>query len=379
MGRAVEKLQLTREAEKLELDRKRTLADLDTEKSRISTIIESLPTGVVVTNARGQVVLMNPAFLRHLGFDPETKPGDQLEAYIPDQQICSLVQDLSRGRQTDPDESPTCEFTPQNGKHLLARGRSVMGEENECLGAVLILVDITTVKVLDQLKSEFVAKVSHELRSPLSTIHEQLALVLREHVSNGFKDDQHIIARAKEKTQGLISLIGDLLDLSRIEAGIICQEPKPVRIEELLSSITDFLASKARSKDQSLILDIQEKPLPPIMADPIALESVFGNLITNAINYTPKGGEIRIMAELVDGQKMSVAVKDNGFGIEAAHLNKIFDKFFRIKNDKTRYITGTGLGLSIVKGLLDSLNGSISVQSAPNKGSTFKVLLPVQG
>jgi signal transduction histidine kinase len=223
-----------------------------------------------------------------------------------------------------------------------------------------------------------VAKVSHELRSPLSTIHEQLALVLRDHVGNGFEDDQHILARAKEKTQGLISLIGDLLDLSRIEAGIICQEPKPVRIEKLLGNITDFLASKARGKDQALILDIRENFLPPVMADPIALESVFGNLITNAINYTPQGGEIRIMAELVDGKKMSVAVQDNGFGMEAAHLDKIFDKFFRIKNDKTRYITGTGLGLSIVKGLLDSLNGSISVQSAPDRGSTFKVLLPVQ-
>ena len=377
--RAIEKLQLTREAEKLELERKRTLVDLDTEKSRISTIIESLPNGVVVTNAQGQVVLMNPAFLRHLGLAPETKPGDQIEAYVSDREICNLVRDLSHGRQTDPDESPTCEFPQQNGKHLLARGRPVMGEENECLGAVLILVDITTVKVLDQLKSEFVAKVSHELRSPLSTIHEQLALVLKDHVGDGSEDDQHILARAKEKTQGLISLIGDLLDLSRIEAGIICQEPKPVRIEELLKSITEFLESKARNNDQSLILDIQANSLPPIMADPIALESVFGNLITNAINYTPRGGEIRIMAELVDGNNMSVAIIDNGFGMEEDHLNKIFDKFFRIKNDKTRYITGTGLGLSIVKGLLENLNGSISVQSAPNKGSTFKVLLPVQG
>lgn len=379
VGRAMEKLQLTREAEEFELERKRTLVDLDTEKSRISTIIESLPNGVVVTNAQGQVVLMNPAFRRHLGLDPETKPGEQVETYISDQEICSLVRDLSQGRQTDPDESPTCEFPQQNGKHLLARGRSIMGEENECLGAVLILVDITTVKVLDQLKSEFVAKVSHELRSPLSTIHEQLALVLRDHVGNGFEDDQHILARAKEKTQGLISLIGDLLDLSRIEAGIICHEPKPVRIEKLLRNITDFLESKARNKDQALILDIRDNSLPPVMADPIALESVFGNLITNAINYTPQGGEIRIMAELDDGKKMSVAVQDNGFGMEAAQLDKIFDKFFRIKNDKTRYITGTGLGLSIVKGLLEGLNGSITVQSAPDKGSTFKVLLPVQG
>ena len=113
-----------------------------------------------------------------------------------------------------------------------------------------------------------------------------------------------------------------------------------------------------------------------ISADPVALESIFGNLITNAINYTQEGGEIRVQADLA-GVNVRVKVTDNGFGIEGRHLEKIFEKFFRVKNEKTRYITGTGLGLPIVKELVTSMGGFIEVESTPGKGSTFTVLLPV--
>jgi signal transduction histidine kinase len=230
-------------------------------------------------------------------------------------------------------------------------------------------------KVLDQLKSEFVAKVSHELRSPLSTIHEQLAVVIRDIVGGVSEQDQFILARAKEKTHGLIALIGDLLDLSRIEDGSICHEAKSVRLDESLSMIVDFLKTRAESKNQTLILKLPKDPLPKIIADPFALESIFGNLITNAIKYTQNGGKIKIDVEMA-GINVRVAVTDNGFGITDKYLDKIFERFFRIKDDKTRYITGTGLGLPIVKELLDTMGGHIDVESRPGKGSTFTVLLP---
>jgi signal transduction histidine kinase len=223
-----------------------------------------------------------------------------------------------------------------------------------------------------------VAKVSHELRSPLSTIHEQLALVLSDLIGQVSESDTHLLSRAKEKTKGLISLIGDLLDISRIEAGAVCQEIKPVQLEELLGNIVDFMQARAQAKNQRLSLDATGSPLPQIKADPLALESIFGNLIANAINYTPDGGSILVEIEMC-GINLGVRIKDNGFGMEARHLEKIFERFYRIKTDKTRFITGTGLGLPIVKGLIDSLGGRISVESAPDKGSTFTVLLPVSG
>jgi two-component system phosphate regulon sensor histidine kinase PhoR len=376
VNRAREKIWLKREAVTLEAERRRTLADLGTEKSRIHTIIDSLPNGIVVTNADGQVVLMNPAFCRLLDLDENTTTGGQISAYIPDEGLCRLIMEISTGCHVDFDDIPTYDFSIGDDRFLMARGRPVLSERNACLGAVVTVIDITNMKVLDRLKSEFVAKVSHELRSPLSTIHEQLALVLNDLMGQLSESEEHLLARAKEKTQGLISTIGDLLDLSRIESGNTCQEPKPVQLEDLLSNIVDFLGTRARTKEQTLRLERPADPLPTIKADPLALESIFGNLITNAINYTQNGGEIVVKADTT-GINLRVRVIDNGFGIETRYLDKIFDRFFRVKNDKTRFITGTGLGLPIVKGLVEALNGRIVVDSVPDKGTTFMVLLPV--
>ena len=378
VNRAMEKIRLTAETEILERERRRTLADLGTEKSRIRTIIESLPNGIVVTNSKGHVALVNPAFFRYIGLDQSDNPmGEHIEHYVKDENFCKLVMEISQGKHDDIVDVPTCEFSPTHGKFLMARGKPVLGDENECLGAVVAVEDITAMKVLDRLKSEFVAKVSHELRSPLSTIHEQIAVVLKDMAGEESNNDKLVLARAKEKTSGLISLIGDLLDLSRIETGMVYQEPKPLNIVVLLKSIVDFLDIRAKSKQQSLVLKLQEVPFPSLTIDPMAIESIFGNLITNAINYTNNGGEIIVTAETC-GENIIVSVKDNGFGIDPAYHEKIFDKFFRVKNDKTRYITGTGLGLPIVKGLLNDLGGSIRLESAPDKGSVFTVSLPVK-
>jgi len=377
VNRAWEKIHFIQNAKRLEQERNRTLSDLDTEKSRIRTIIESFPSGVVVTDPKGRVMLMNPAFRQLLGIDSALKTGNPLKDYLPDEDLCSLVLEISQGKHVDYDDIPNYEFSLPGEKYFMARGQPVLGEKKECLGAVLNIVDISAMKLLDNLKSEFVAKVSHELRSPLSTIHEQLALVIKDMVGEDFAQDHHILDRAREKTKGLISLIGDLLDLSRIEEGIICHEPQSIRLEEILKNIIEFLRTSAQKKNQSLTLVLPQDGLPELIADPIALESIFGNLITNAINYTQEGGEIIVTVDMA-GINARVRIKDNGFGIADKYLSKIFDRFYRVKDDKTRYITGTGLGLPIVKGLLDSMGGFIDVESEPAKGSVFTVLLPVK-
>jgi len=375
VNRAAEKVRLKKEAQQLALEQRRTLLDLTTEQSRIRTVIESLPNGVVVTNNDGQVALMNPAFRQVMGINADFEFGQPIDAYIKDPDLCQLIMDISKGKYIDYEDIPSYEFSLGDETYLLAEAQPVIGRKNQCLGAVVNLVDITSMKVLDRMKSEFVAKVSHELRSPLSTIHEQLAVVLNDMVEVAPKDDRNILARAKEKTHGLISLIGDLLDLSRIEEGVICTEPQPVQIDQLLEGIVQFLQAKAESKDQTLSLEAPANGLPPILADPLALESIFGNLITNAINYTPEGGEITVRMDMA-GINLRVKVVDNGFGIEEKHLDNIFKRFYRVKNEKTRFITGTGLGLPIVKELVTTLNGFIDVESVSGKGSVFTVLLP---
>lgn len=374
--RAHEKLRLTMEAEALQAERARTLIDLDMEKSRIRTIVESLPTAVVVTNTSGEVVLMNPAFLKSLDLDDSFMAGNKLASYVQNEGFCDMVLKLSRGEIDAGGEPPTYELVVSGSKYLMARGQPVLNENNECMGAVVTFANITSLKMLDQLKSEFVAKVSHELRSPLSTIHEQLAMVLKETSVHETDVDQHLIERAKEKTHGLISLIGDLLDLSRIEAGGVSHNIQSIQVVDLLKSIVDFLGIRAQSKGQTLSFEPASEELPLFSADPMALESIFGNLIANAINYSQQGADIVVKAEQA-GQYIQVQVIDNGFGIAPKYHEQIFDRFYRVKNDNTRYITGTGLGLPIVKGLVDSMNGAIKLDSDVGKGSTFTVLLPV--
>jgi len=350
-------------------------ADPEPENSRMRAIIDSLPYGVMVTDGSGRVVLINPIFNRQMDLPGDTTAGRPVADYIADRGLRSLVVEVSQGGFQDPGEIGSYEFPVGTDKYFQARCRPLKGGDRQCPGAVVTLEEITAVKVPDRLKREFVAKVSHELRSPLSTIHELLAAVLNDLVGQVPPTDAHLLSRAKEKTQGLIGLIGDLLDLSRIESGAVSEAPKSVNLAELLENIIDFLGARAAAKHQVLALDLPQQPLPAVQADPLALESIFANLITNAINYTPEKGRIAVRLAGADGG-VQVQVEDNGYGIEARHLKKIFERFYRVKTEKTRYITGTGLGLAIVKGLVDSIGGQVSVASAPYEGSTFTVWLP---
>lgn len=350
--------------------------DPEPENSRMHAIIDSLPHGVMVTDGAGRVVLINPFFIRQMDLPRDTAAGRPVADYIADTGLGSLIVEVSQGRFQEPDQIGPYEFPVGTEKYLRARCRPLKGGDRECPGAVVTLEDITATKVLDRLKREFVAKVSHELRSPLSTIHELLAAVLNDVVGQVPPTDEHLLSRAKEKTQGLIGLISDLLDLSRIESGAASEAPKPVNLEELLENVIDFLGTRAAAKQLTLDLERSPEPLPAVQADPLALESIFANLITNAINYTPENGRVTVRIA-GHGGGLRVQVMDNGFGIEARHLEKIFERFYRVKTEKTRYITGTGLGLPIVKGLVDSLGGQLSVESTPDKGSIFTVWLPV--
>lgn len=375
VGRAHERIRLAAQAEEFDRERRKTLTDLITEKSRTRTIIETLPTGVVVTNADGTVVLVNPSFFRHLGQVFDRPPGEPIDMYVQEKGFCDLVRKIAQGRIADHDEVPAYEFSPFEGKHLLARGRPIIAENGDGLGAVMTVSDISAIRALDRVKSEFVAEASHELRSPLATIHEQLALVIRDAAEGNFTEDLPILHRAQEKTYELISLVGDLLDLSRIESGTASLKPKPLSLADMLENIVGFLGTDAGKRGQRLSLELPEAPLPLVLADPFAVESVFGNLVSNAIKYTQDGGTILVHARMRDG-KVEVTVSDNGIGMEEKDLGRIFDRFYRVKSEQTRSIPGTGLGLPIVKELIGLLGGTIDVQSTPGRGSIFSVLLP---
>jgi signal transduction histidine kinase len=186
---------------------------------------------------------------------------------------------------------------------------------------------------------------------------------------------KEMLGRISEKIKGLSDLAADLLDLSRIESGLITLEKEKLQLFSLIGEQVAF--HQTRAQDKTITLTLAPVPeLPPILANKRAMEEVLANLLTNAIKYTPEGGTVSVSAS---GEKdyVHLVVKDTGFGISKENLSRIFERFYRVKDDKTRMISGTGLGLAIVKSIVEAHNGRIEAESEPDRGSTFHVYLPV--
>jgi two-component system, OmpR family, phosphate regulon sensor histidine kinase PhoR len=241
-------------------------------------------------------------------------------------------------------------------------------------GAVTVLEDITAFKQLDQMKSDFVNMVAHELRSPLVSIR-QLQSVLAEGLAGPLQAKQEdFVRRGIKKIDALLGLINDLLDVAKLEAGRLVQRQVPTDVRKLIEEMTALTAPRA--KDQGITLSFSCDNLKPILADPKNIEEILNNLLSNALNYSPEGGEVKISARVL-GDFMEIKVADQGIGIPPEEIPRIFEKFYRVKDPKTRQVTGTGLGLSIVKGIVEAHRGSIDVESTLRVGTTFRILLPV--
>jgi len=239
---------------------------------------------------------------------------------------------------------------------------------------VTVLEDITAFKQLDEMKSAFVNMVAHELRSPLVAIR-QLNSVLLEGLTGPLEEKQQdFVKRGMNKIDSLLELINDLLDVAKIEAGKFVQHQVPTDLGPIIEETVALMEPRAR--EQGITLTCSCQNLKPVQADPKNMEEVFNNLVSNAINYSPEGGRVTITARGL-GEYMEVKVEDTGVGIPPEELPKIFDKFYRVKHPKTRKVIGTGLGLAIVKGVIEAHHGTIDVESSPDKGTTFKILLPV--
>ena len=225
----------------------------------------------------------------------------------------------------------------------------------------------------DKRASEFIATAVHELRAPVAAVEQQLTVILNNMAGELNAKQGQLIARAKERTKGILLLIRDLLDISRLEAGKAAQEREPLSLIEVISGVVEMQKADAAQKN----ITVEFKPpqgISLIHADRGGMESIFNNLLANAIKYTA-AGSITITLSEEDGF-VKVVVADTGIGIKSEDLPRIYDKFYRVKSPETRQIVGTGLGLAIVKNIVDSHRGSVTVESRKGKGTTFSVFLP---
>ncbi len=370
--RALERRALQREAELLRLERERTLRDIAMEKSRIKTIINCMVDGILVCDRDSCIVLCNPAASRMLNSPESNLLGKSVSQCNLPIELSNIIEEGLKANEKG--------FTSMSQElsigenYLRAHTAPVKNDLGEIIGSVTVLQDISYLKELDKMKSEFIAMVTHELRAPISAIEQQLSVLLNRIAGELTEKQEKILLRAKERVKGLLDLIKDLLDLSKIEAGKMVQYKEPLYLGDVIQKVADLMKIEAEQKKIDLQLFIPPQG-PIIHADRNSMEGIFTNLISNAIKYTPEGGRVSITLS-EEGGFVKSQVSDTGIGIKKEDLPRIFDKFYRVKTSQTRQIVGTGLGLSIVKSIVDAHMGSISVESEEGKGTTFTILLP---
>jgi len=235
--------------------------------------------------------------------------------------------------------------------------------------------DVTQERELDRMKTEFVSQVSHELRTPLTAIKGFTELVLDGDAGDINEEQNEYLGIVKSNVDRLMALINDLLDIARIESGRVQLKVEQVDLADLIKLVGQSMRPLVQGKDQTLSTEI-EPNLPTVMADRDRVVQVITNLVSNAHKYTQAGGSILVRAHTVDNM-VKIDVKDNGMGIPADDVPKLFSRFFRVDSSLTREIGGTGLGLSIVKSIVELHGGAIMVESVQGEGSTFGFTLPL--
>ena len=360
------------------IEHMRALKDIAKEKSRMRGLINRLSDGVMATDNRQQVVLANPAFRFMLNYHGKNIIGQPVKSFIDNPRLLSMI-DQALAMDADESAELTDEILlgddTEPGKTVLnVRSAPFRDRTGSILGTITVLHDISILKKMDRMKSDFVSLVSHEIRSPMNSVLMQLKVILDGLAGDTTEKQQEILKRASQKIHSLIDLVSELLDLSKIESGLIALTKESIQFNDLLQDQADFHRETARAKQ--IAIHVEPSPgLPPVQANRQNMEEVLSNLVTNAINYTPEGGEIHLSSSLENGT-LCIAVADTGWGIPPEELEKVFTRFYRVKNEKTRYVTGTGLGLPIVKSIVEAHQGTIKVESTVGTGSTFRVYLP---
>lgn len=368
--KALSRRRLELETRRLREDRERSLLELSAEKSRLLTVINCMQDAVLVTNRDGQLVLFNPAALSLLQPSDGGSIGRAMDEVASIPEIGAQVTNALAAGQTD--IMLTREISRED-QRLMANTALITDETTAMLGSVTVIRDVTALRQLDTAKSQFIAMVSHEITSPLAAIQGYLDLLL---TAPGIADPsiRQMLERSRERASGLLELIGDLLDVSTIDAGKVARRVESVAIPALIDEATEMVRERTRREGIELVVDVATT-LPHARADREDLLRALNNLLTNAIKYNSPAGSVSVSAR-EEGPHVRIDVKDTGIGIPPECIPRLFDEFYRVKRPETRSIPGTGLGLTIVKRIVEAHHGRVIVASEPGQGSTFSIIMP---
>lgn len=343
-------------------------------KQKNESIIASIEDGLIVFDAELRVTEINAAARRILALEQRETSTLTCATIFPEKDLCERLQAAALAPLVMKKEDDRTMALTVNGaeRHYSIGITAIPDSGGGFTGIVLLLRDVTRLKAVERLKSEFVMAASHELRTPLTGLTMSIEL-LRERIAAGLAErDRELLEAARGEVRRLQALVVDLLDLSRIEAGRIELDFGMVTIPVLFARIAEIFGGQLQAKEVSLMVETPST-LPPVRADAGKVVWVLSNLVSNALRYAPRGGHIRLSAERF-GAQAHLSVADDGPGIPAEYQSRIFQKFVQVEGRETG---GTGLGLAICKEIVRAHGGTIWVESRPGCGSTFTFTLPV--
>lgn len=375
LKKGYEKRLLILEAEKLKKEREERLLEIAYEKTRLKTILNSITEGALVVNKTGELVLYNSSALKYLDLH-EIFIGDVILEILPPE-ITEMIKKFIDSNEYIPNSYSTqIELKPNKELIVEATCSPVPHADGSLAGVVTVIRNITEAKKVEDIKSQFVSMVAHELKTPVAAVIGFIKIILDD--TFGVKPEQQkdFLNRSYVRLNGLLAMVNDLLDISRMELRKTQREIKELDIAQVLKSTLDFLELELKKKGITANLSIGCSDCH-LMADQNEINRLFTNLISNAIKYNKDNGSIDLEIKR-SGNYLRIKVSDTGIGLKAEEKAKLFQEFFRVKNDKTRGISGTGLGLSIVKRIVDSYAGKIEVESEFNVGTTFLIFLPIK-
>jgi PAS domain S-box-containing protein len=331
------------------------------ERNKLEAIIANIQDGVIVIDRKQNIVLANRAVCEIFSLNDVDIVGKSLTGAISNEDLKALLARAGEG------PLKYHEINFDDGRVYNAQYTPIPH-----IGAAVTMQDISYLKELDRLKSDFIHTISHDLRSPLTAILGYTELI--ERTGPLTPNQQEFLRRLQGSIHHITTLVNDLLDLGRLDAGFDTRR-EVVHLENVLKYSLDIFENQVRKKNIRLSVDVASD-LMPLRANPIRIRQMLDNLVGNAIKYTPQDGRVRVTMSM-QGDQIIIKVDDTGMGIPAEEQGRIFEKFYRATNTANG-AQGSGLGLAIVKSIVESHQGRVWVESIVGKGSSFIVLLPTQ-
>lgn len=340
------------------------------QEDRLGTLIESIGSGLLLIDSRGYINLINKSYKDMFLVRSADYLYKQYYKVIPYRQVTDLAEEIFM-TEHKVIRDMTLEIKNEK-KSFQVYGVPIIGTNDRWMGILLVFNDITELKKLEQIRKDFVANVSHELKTPITSIKG-----FSETLLDGAMEDKETLEEflriILKESHRLQTLIQDLLDLSKLEQHHFALNKEEFNLMEILNKATKMLEGRAEAKNIKLLFP-QANEIVQIEGDRSRLTQVFLNLITNAVIYTPNDGEITVYV-VEKKKKIEIRIQDTGIGIEQEEIPRIFERFYRVDKARSRNSGGTGLGLAIVKHLVELHRGTIQVESEMGEGTTFTVIL----